>query len=51
VTAHIIYDNEIKSILEAAEQLFVPEPGKGDDRSMYQQIFHILEDCKTRFVE
>jgi len=48
MAARIIFDNEIKAIHEAAEQLFTPEPGKGDDRSCFQQIHHILEDVKLR---
>jgi hypothetical protein len=49
MTAHIIYDNEIKSCQEAAGNLFSQEGKVQDPRSLYQQIFHILEGCKDRF--
>jgi hypothetical protein len=48
MSARIIFDSEIKVILDAAEQLFCPQEGKGDDRKMYQTIFHTLEEVKNR---
>jgi hypothetical protein len=45
---HTIYDYEIKVIMDAANQLFSPQDGKGDDRSAYQAIFHMLEEIKGR---
>jgi hypothetical protein len=49
MTAHIIYDNEIKACQEAAGNLLSQEGKVQDPRSLYQRIFHILEGCKDRF--
>jgi hypothetical protein len=35
---HTIYDHEIEVIMDATNQLFSPQKGKGDDRSAYQTI-------------
>lgn len=48
MTKHTIYDHEIKIIMDAANQLFSPQDGKGDDRSSYQAIYHMLEEIKGR---
>jgi hypothetical protein len=45
---HTIWDHEIKAIMVAANQLFSPQEGGGDDRSAFQTIHHILEDVKIR---
>ena len=45
---HTIFDHEIKSIMDAANQLFSPQDGGGDDRSAFQTIYYILDDIKNR---
>ena len=52
MTAHIIFDNELKIIKEASDVLFCPQEGQSmDDRTAYQRIHYTLEDCKTRFLK
>jgi hypothetical protein len=52
MTAHIIYDNEIKIILKCAENMYTPPLGReGEPRMNYQTIFHTLGDCKNRFLK
>jgi len=48
VTGHTIFDYEIKAVVEAANQLFSPQEGGGDDRAAFQTIFHIMEGVKER---
>jgi len=45
---HTIYDHEIQSIMDAANQLFSPQKGGGDDRAAFQTIYHILDGIKDR---
>jgi hypothetical protein len=48
MSSHVMFDFEIKAVVEAAEQLAFPQEGKGDNRQMYQRIFHIMEEVKQR---
>lgn len=48
VVGHTIFDHEIKSIMDAANQLFSPQEGGGDDRAMFQKIYHIMDEVKSR---
>jgi hypothetical protein len=45
---HTIFDYEIDSIMKAANQLFSPVDGGGDDRAMFQQIYYTLDEVKNR---
>ena len=52
MSAHIIYDHEIATILKCAENMYIPPLGKdGEPRMNYQTIFHILDGCKDRFLK
>ena len=52
MSKHIIFENEIKSILEAAGNLYdaIDQDHEEfiDPRSEYQEIHHILENVKSR---
>lgn len=43
-----IFDFEINAVLEAAEQMFIHEDGKGDNRQMYQRIYCIMKGVTDR---
>jgi hypothetical protein len=45
---HTIFDHEIKSVMDAANQLFSPQEGGGDDRAAFQMIYHIMDEVRGR---
>lgn len=45
---HTIYYHELKSMNEAVEALFSPQPGDMDARSAYQRLHHMIEMLETR---
>jgi hypothetical protein len=48
MVGHTIYEHEIKSVMDAANQLFSPQEGGGDDRAAFQTIYHIMDEVRGR---
>jgi hypothetical protein len=45
---HTICDYEIDAVIKAANQLFSPQEGGGDNRAAFQTIYHIMNGIKNR---